>query len=58
MPARTAYVEPTHPGEPLRPMPLLLESPGFHIPAPLEETYMAAYRGMPAYYREILERTT
>ncbi len=56
-PLKTAYVEPARPGDLLRPMPLILESPDFHIAAPLEETYTAAYRGVPAFYREILERS-
>ena len=37
-------------------MPLFLEDRA-HVKAPLENTYMAAYRGVPHYYREILEAT-
>ena len=42
--------------DPLTEMPLFLEDRA-HMRAPLENTYMAAYRGMPHYYREILEAT-
>jgi hypothetical protein len=37
------------------PMPLFLQSDRY-IPVPLEATYQAAYGGMPAFWREVLER--
>ena len=50
-----AYLE--HPafGDPLPPMPLFLSSERY-IDVPLEETYQIAYRGMPAFWREVLEQ--
>lgn len=49
-----AYVEPLAVGAVLPDMPLFLE-PGWYVNVPLEATYQAAYRGMPAYWRGILE---
>ena len=39
---------------PLIDMPLFLD-PDRYIYVPLEATYLAAYRGMPAFWREVLE---
>jgi hypothetical protein len=36
-------------------MPLFLR-PDRYVSVPLEDTYQKAYRGMPAFWREILER--
>jgi hypothetical protein len=35
-------------------MPLFIDI-GLYVPAPLELTYMQAYRGMPAYWRGVIE---
>lgn len=48
------YLEHLAPGAPLSEMPLFLE-PDRYILAPLESTYVAAYRGMPAFWRNVLE---
>ena len=40
---------------PLPEMPLFLR-PDRYINVPLEPTYQAAYGGMPAFWREVLER--
>jgi hypothetical protein len=52
---KVAYVEPVAVGDVLPAMALFL-APGQYINAPLEPTYLAAYRGVPRYYRDILER--
>jgi hypothetical protein len=52
---KEAFVEPFAPGTPLADMPLFFD-PERYIPLPLEATYQAAYRRMPAFYRQILER--
>jgi hypothetical protein len=41
-------------GESLTDMPLYLRPPQY-VNVPLEETYLAAYRGMPAFWRDVLE---
>jgi hypothetical protein len=51
-----AYVEHLALGDPLPDMPLFLDI-GTYINVPLEPTYEAAFRGMPAIYRSRLERT-
>jgi hypothetical protein len=51
---KLAYVEPTAVGKVLLEMPLFLE-PGIYINVPLEETYMAAYRGVPQRWKRVLE---
>jgi hypothetical protein len=56
-PAVTAHVEPLAVGQVLPPMPLYLE-PGWHVPAPLEDTYQRTWEGTPAYFRNILTRDT
>lgn len=43
-------------GDPLPEMPLILDDGC--VNTPLEETYASAYRGLPEYWREILERKT
>jgi len=50
----TAYIEPVAVGDSLPDMPLFLD-PEQYIEVPLDATYRAAYRGVPAFYREILE---
>jgi Protein of unknown function (DUF4058) len=50
-----AIVESVAVGNPLPAMPLFLDSGG-HVDLPLEATYQAAYRGMPAVWRGELER--
>lgn len=49
-----AFVEPMSIGTPLPDMPLFLEE-GFYVNVPLESTYQAAYRGMPEYWRKVIE---
>jgi hypothetical protein len=49
-----AYLEHFPIGGILPDMPLFLRSDRY-IPAPLEATYQAAYRGVPAFWREVLE---
>lgn len=41
----------------LPPMPLFLR-PDRYVHVPLEETYMAAYRGMPGFWRDVLEKAS
>lgn len=50
----SAFVEPTAVGDRLRPLPLFL-TPELHVPAPLEETYAAAWAGVPDFVREAVE---
>lgn len=54
-PAPDAYVEHLALGGAMPDMPLLL-SPDRYVNVPLETTYQAAYRGFPAFWREVLER--
>lgn len=49
-----AFIEPISVGATLPDMPLFLE-PGFYVNVPLEATYQAAYRGIPAYWRNVIE---
>jgi hypothetical protein len=49
-----AWIEPLAVGDPLPDGPLFLE-PRWHIDVPLEATYQAAYRGVPGYWREVIE---
>ncbi len=51
---KQAYVEATAVGRPLLEMPLFLE-PETYINVPLEETYTAAYRGVPQRWKRVLE---
>jgi hypothetical protein len=53
-PVKRAYIEPTAVGRELIEMPLFLE-PEIYINVPLEETYMAAYRGVPQRWKRVLE---
>jgi len=53
-PIKRAYVEPTAVGRELIEMPLFLE-PEIYINVPLEETYMAAYRGVPQRWKRVLD---
>jgi hypothetical protein len=50
-----AYVEHLTVGDSLTEMPMFLTS-DFYINIPLEATYQAAYRGVPAFWRDVLER--
>jgi hypothetical protein len=52
---KNAYVEPLAVGMSLPPMPLFLR-PGCHVKVPLEDTYQSAWLGVPAIFREDLER--
>jgi hypothetical protein len=52
-----AYLEPVAVGQPLIDMPLFL-SADHYARVPLEPTYQAAYRGMPEYWRKVLEGGT
>lgn len=49
-----AYLEHLAVGNPLPDMPLFLVSDRY-IPVPLEVTYQTAYRGVPAFWRDVLE---
>jgi hypothetical protein len=49
-----AYLEHLALGDPLPDMPLFLSAERY-VYAPLESTYLAAYRGMPAVWRNVLE---
>ncbi len=49
-----AYLEHLAIGFPLAEMPLFLD-PEHYVNIPLEPTYLAAYRGMPAYWRDVIE---
>jgi hypothetical protein len=53
-PSPEAYLEHLAVGSPLAEMPLFL-SPDRYINLPLEPTYLASYRGMPAFWRDVLE---
>lgn len=48
------YLEHLAPGAQLAEMPLFL-NPERYVDTPLESTYMEAYRGMPEYWRNVLE---
>jgi hypothetical protein len=51
-----AYLEPLAVGDALPEMPLFLDR-GYYVNVPLEPTYEAAYRGVPAPWRRTLEGT-
>jgi len=53
-PRPEAYLEHLAVGSPLPEMPLFLD-PDRYINVPLEATYQDAYRGMPAFWRDVLE---
>lgn len=53
-PSPEAYLEHLAVGSPLAEMPLFL-TPDRYINAPLESTYLAAFRGLPAFWRDVLE---
>src|SRR5262249_51371533 len=55
-PPRTAYIELVAVGDPLPEAWLFLE-PDLSVPVPLEETYLAAYRGVPQRWKRVLEAT-
>lgn len=50
----TAYIEPIAVGGALIPMPLFLTSERY-VPVPLEETYLATYKGVPRRWQRVLE---
>jgi hypothetical protein len=50
----TVYVEPLAVGDQLVDMPLFL-LPDWYVNIPLEDTYTAAFRGVPAVWRRVLE---
>jgi hypothetical protein len=52
--AVTAYVEPTAVATPLIDMPLFL-TPARYVNVPLEQTYAAAYEGVPQRWRQVIE---
>jgi hypothetical protein len=52
-----AFVEPTAVGRALPDMPLFL-TPEVYIPLPLEATYRAAWEGVPAFWRDVVEGRT
>jgi hypothetical protein len=54
-PRPEAYVEHLAVGGSLKPMPLFLSADRY-VNVPLETTYMSAYRGLPAFHRNLLER--
>lgn len=49
-----AYFEPLAVGDPMPTMPLFLDV-GYHAKIPLATSYDEAYRGVPSFYRDILE---
>jgi hypothetical protein len=51
------YLSHPAPGDPLPDMPLFLR-PDRYVNVPLEATYQTAYRGMPAFWRDVLEGRT
>ena len=51
---RRAYIEPTATGRALIDMPLFL-TPEMYVNVPLEETYSAAYRGVPRKWKAVLD---
>lgn len=53
-PTTEAYVDPVAVGDPLTDMPLFLTSTEY-VSVPLEETYQAAWRGVPRRWRNLLE---
>ena len=53
---KTAYVEPLAVGDELSSMPLFLSASAY-VSVPLEETYLAAYGGVPHRWRRVLEQT-
>jgi hypothetical protein len=53
-PERAAYIEPVGVGDELRDMPLFL-STGWHVPVPLEPTYMATWQAAPEDLRTAVE---
>jgi len=54
---KRAYIEPTAVGRELIEMPLFL-TPERYINVPLEATYLAAYRGVPKRWRDVLEASS
>lgn len=52
---KEAFVEPLAVGTPLVDMPLFLMADEY-VPVPLEATYLAAFAGLPARFRQVLER--
>lgn len=54
-PAVEIFVEHVGLGAPLPEIPLFLR-PDRYVNVPLEPTYGAAYAGMPAFWRDVLER--
>jgi len=53
-PLPEAYLEHLAVGDSLPEMPLFLSADRY-VNAPLEPTYLAAYRGLPAFWREVIE---
>jgi hypothetical protein len=53
-PPKTAYIEPLAVGDIVADMPLFLE-PEAYVTVPLEDTYRAAWRGMPKRWQRVLE---
>lgn len=53
-PTKHAYIEPTAINHALIDMPLFL-TPDRYIPVPLEETYLAAFHGVPRRWRVVLQ---
>src|SRR5262249_32325321 len=50
-----AYVQPIAVGQTMPDMPLFLNGERY-VNVPLESTYMAAYNGMPAFWRHVIEQ--
>jgi hypothetical protein len=53
-PVKRAWIEPTAVGRMLIDMPLFLE-PEIYVNVPLEATYLAAFRGVPRRWKQVLE---
>ena len=52
---KKAYIEPAAVGQALIDMPLFL-TPDRYVNVPLEQTYLAAYRGVPRKWKAVLEQ--
>ena len=53
-PTKVAYIEPFAVGDVLKAMPLFLSTSGY-VSVPLEDSYQAAYRGVPRRWQRVLE---
>jgi hypothetical protein len=56
-PAHEAYVEYIAVGDPVPDMPLFLDRQGY-INVPLQATYQLAFRGMPGFWRDMIQNAS